>query len=107
VDVQDGEQGSVLTAYRSILAERKRHPALVGGSIRFLDAEGDLLAFVREADGERLLCVFNFAGEGAGWILPPEIGDIEMIDLAVDAAGVLESTSLALPALGSFLGKIS
>jgi hypothetical protein len=39
-------------------------------------------------------------------ILPPEIGDIEPIDLAVDAAGVLEITSLALPALGSFLGKI-
>ncbi|RVC47921.1 alpha-glucosidase, partial [Mesorhizobium sp. M00.F.Ca.ET.038.03.1.1] len=42
VDIQDGEGGSVLAAYRSILALRKRHPALIAGSIRFLEAEGDV-----------------------------------------------------------------
>ncbi|MDX8524524.1 alpha-glucosidase family protein [Mesorhizobium sp. MSK_1335] len=107
VDVQDGRDGSVLSAYRSILALRKRHPALIGGSIRFLDAEGDLLAFVREGGGEKLLCVFNFAGEPAGWTLPAEFGQIEAIDLAVDASGFPEEGALILPPLGCFLARIA
>ena len=36
---------------------------LVGGAIEFLDADDDVLAFIRSIDGERLLCVFNFAGD--------------------------------------------
>ncbi|WP_036257688.1 alpha-glucosidase family protein [Mesorhizobium sp. WSM3224] len=107
VDVQDGWDGSVLSAYRSILALRKHHPALVGGSIRFLDAEGDLLVFVREGGGERLLCAFNFAGEPAGWTLPAEFGQVEAIDLAVDASGSLGEGGLALPPLGGFLARIA
>ncbi|TGV73745.1 DUF3459 domain-containing protein, partial [Mesorhizobium sp. M00.F.Ca.ET.158.01.1.1] len=75
-DVQNGEEQSVLSVYRSTLALRRQHPALVGGSIRFLDAEGDMLAFIREGDGERLLCVFNFAGEPATWPLLPDIGTV-------------------------------
>ena len=106
VDVQDGQHGSVLSAYRAILALRKRHPALVGGSIRFLDAEGDVLAFVRDGGGERLLCVFNFAGEPTDWALPAAIGGVEPIDLAVDGAGALDGASLGLPALGCYLGRI-
>jgi alpha-glucosidase len=110
VDIQDGEGGSVLAAYRSILALRKRHPALIRGSVRFLDAEGDVLAFLREHEDERLLCVFNFAAEPAKWALPAEIRDVEMTALAVDVAGVLggvvEESVLALPPLGSFVGRI-
>jgi len=106
VDVQDGQDGSVLAAYRSVLALRKRHQALVGGSIRFLDAEGDVLAFVREGGGERLLCVFNFAGEPAAWGMPAEFGQIEPIGLAVDASGSSEDCMVALPALGCFLARL-
>ncbi|RWG57289.1 MAG: DUF3459 domain-containing protein, partial [Mesorhizobium sp.] len=89
VDVQEGEDGSVLAAYRSMLALRKRHPALIAGSIRFLGAEGDVLAFIRQRENENLLCVFNFAGEPANWTLPAEISDVEITVLAVDVAGVL------------------
>ncbi|RWE72133.1 alpha-glucosidase family protein [Mesorhizobium sp.] len=110
VDIQDGEGGSVLAAYRSILGLRRRHPALIAGSIRFLEAEGDVLAFIRQQEDERLLCVFNFAAEPANWALPAEIGDVEITALAVDVAGVLggvvEESALALPPLGSFVGRI-
>ncbi|MBZ9885507.1 alpha-glucosidase family protein [Mesorhizobium sp. CA10] len=110
VDVQNGEERSVLAAYRSILALRKSHPALIAGSIRFLEAEGDVLAFLRERDGERLLCVFNFSTEATGWALPTEIGEAEITAFDVDAAGVLtgvvEDSVLALPPLGSFVGRI-
>ena len=38
---------------------RGRHPALRRGSIRYTCGKGPLLAFVRETEGERLLCIFN------------------------------------------------
>ncbi|MDX8491540.1 alpha-glucosidase family protein [Mesorhizobium sp. VK22B] len=110
VDIQNREDGSVLAAYRSILALRKRHPALIAGSIRFLEAEGDVLAFIRQHEDEKLLCVFNFAGEPANWTLPAEIRDVEITALAVDVAGVLggvlEEIALALPPVGCFVGRI-
>ncbi|WP_292089525.1 alpha-amylase family glycosyl hydrolase, partial [Mesorhizobium sp.] len=110
VDVQEGEDGSVLAAYRSMLALRKRHPALIAGSIRFLEAEGDVLAFIRQHENENLLCVFNFAGEPANWTLPAEISDVEITVLAVDVAGVLGGVlgeiALALPPVGCFVGRI-
>ncbi|MER9867854.1 alpha-glucosidase family protein [Mesorhizobium sp. M0136] len=105
VDVQNGEQTSVLASYRAMLALRKQHPALVRGSIRFLDAEGDVLAFIREGGDEKLLCVFNFADEPAGWQLPPDLEAIEPRDLG-GAAGVLQERTLSLPPLGCFFGQI-
>ncbi|TPI61417.1 DUF3459 domain-containing protein [Mesorhizobium sp. B3-1-7] len=111
VDVQHGEGGSVLATYRSILALRRRHPALIQGSIRFLEAEGDVLAFIRQHEDEKLLCVFNFAAEPANWALPAEIRDTEVTALAVDVAGVLggvlEEVALALPPVGCFVGRIA
>src|SRR5690606_3385773 len=59
VDVQDVDDLSVLAHYRAVLALRRAHPALVSGTIRLLEAEGDVLAFIREGGGEKLLCVFN------------------------------------------------
>ena len=76
VDVQAADPGSVLTCYRDMLARRKAHKALVSGSIRFLDAQGDVLAFLREAEGETLLCAFNFSGETVLWALPAEVGPL-------------------------------
>ncbi|MBW8908110.1 MAG: alpha-glucosidase C-terminal domain-containing protein, partial [Mesorhizobium sp.] len=111
VDVENGEDHSVLSAYRSVLALRKRHPALTIGSIRFLEAEGDVLAFIREGDGEKLVCVFNFAGDQAAWTLPPELADVELVALEIDSsgvlAGVLEEATLALPPLGCFIGRVA
>jgi alpha-glucosidase len=106
VDIQDGEPGSVLAAYRSILALRKRHPSLIVGSIRFLEAEDDVLAFVREQGDERLLCVFNFAGEPANWTLPVDLGAVESIALG-GASAVIGEGGLSLPPLGFFVGRTS
>jgi alpha-glucosidase len=103
VDVQDADTTSVLTSYRAALALRREHEALITGSIRFLDAEGDVLAFLRDGGGERLLCVFNFAGEPGNWPLPPDIGAVAKLD---GDAAVLEEAELSLPALGYFLGRL-
>lgn len=103
VDIQNGEEKSVLANYRAMLSLRKQHAALTQGSIRFLDAEGDVLAFIREGGGEKLLCVFNFAEEPARWPLPQGIDVAETIDLGAGAA--LQEKILSLPRLGCFLGR--
>ncbi|TIO07751.1 MAG: DUF3459 domain-containing protein [Mesorhizobium sp.] len=103
VDAQNGEGKSVLASYRAMLALRKRHPALVRGSIHFLDAEGDVLAFIRDGGDEKLLCVFNFADDPAIWPLPQDIGVAETIDLG--AGGALQDDALSLPPLSCFLGR--
>jgi alpha-glucosidase len=104
-DIQESAPGSVLSRYRDVLALRKRHPALVQGSIIFLDAADEVLAFVREADGERLLCVFNFAQEAAAWLLPDAAASATLIPLG-DGATSLQGKSVMLPPLGAFLARI-
>ena len=56
---------------KHIIAVRKRHPALARGEIEFVEVEGGrILAFMREGEGERLLCVFNLSREEAKYALP-------------------------------------
>lgn len=105
VDAQAGDAGSVLRHYRSMLGLRRAHPALATGSIRFLDAEGDVLAFVREGGGERLLCVFNFGDGPADWPLPKELGPAGAVDAAGGGAA-LRGGGLSLPELAWFVGKL-
>ncbi|TNE65839.1 MAG: DUF3459 domain-containing protein [Alphaproteobacteria bacterium] len=61
---------SPLHALRKFLAFRKGEPALLTGSITFLEAPEPVLTFVREQDGRRLLCVFNLGTETASYTGP-------------------------------------
>ena len=79
---------------------------MISGSLRFLDTEGDVLAFVREAEGDRLICVFNFADEPASWALS-DLGAVEAIDLGLDNTGGLDDGNVVLPGLGCFLGRLA
>jgi alpha-glucosidase len=69
-DRQAADPGSTLAYARQLLALRRQHPALVHGDSTLIDAPADLVAFVREADGERVLCVFNL-GETSATFTPP------------------------------------
>ena len=60
---QDGRDGSVLERYRKVLAFRRESAALRRGRTRFLDVPEPLLVFVREHEGEALLCAFNLSGD--------------------------------------------
>ena len=58
---QDGDPASMLTLYRTALAERRRNPALGDGTLSWdEDVPVDVLSFVREP-GFR--CVVNFGPE--------------------------------------------
>ena len=103
---QKRDDQSVLARLSGGAGLAQAHPALVGGSIRFLDAEGDVLAFIREGGGERLLCVFNFSDRPVSWSLPPGLGRVEAVDFAGNGAALRDGT-LALPGLHGFIGRLA
>ncbi|SDN65101.1 alpha-glucosidase [Halomonas shengliensis] len=70
VSRQQEDPASVLNATRRLLAFRSEHPALVAGELTLVDVGEALLGFVREGEGERLLCVFNLTGEPRSTRLP-------------------------------------
>ncbi len=65
VDQQNGRNDSVLAKYRELLATRRRHPALVRGSLGKVSVNGKVLSFERELDGERILCLYNLGTDVA------------------------------------------
>jgi alpha-glucosidase len=65
VSEQEREPSSVLQFARSFLKLRRTHPALKLGDISAVEAKDPVLAFVREHEAERLLCVFNLSRERA------------------------------------------
>ncbi|HJW13012.1 MAG TPA: alpha-amylase family glycosyl hydrolase, partial [Albitalea sp.] len=70
VDQQEGRADSTLAFYRRLLHWRRGHPALVKGTIELLPTHPQVLAFLREHQGERMLCAFNFSERPASWPLP-------------------------------------
>ncbi len=70
VAAQEADPDSVLNAFRAFMRWRKAQPALVRGSIAFLDTPEPVLAFVREGEGQRLLAAFNLSGSPATLQLP-------------------------------------
>jgi maltose alpha-D-glucosyltransferase/alpha-amylase len=62
VEGQQGHVSSLLNWMRRLIAVRKRHCAFGRGSLEFLYPRNRrILAFMREIEGERLLCVVNLS----------------------------------------------
>ncbi len=62
VEAQQRDASSLLNWTRRMIQVRKTHAALGRGSLSFLYPRNrKILAFVREHDGQKLLCVFNLA----------------------------------------------
>ena len=100
VDAQEHDADSVLNHYRAALAFRRNQKALVEGSFRFVAEENDILAFIREAENERLLCVFNFGRMAVDWEAPDELGSLQVLD-APGFAPRLSDRTIGVAALGA------
>ena len=61
VEAERRDPRSMLALFRALADLRRRTPALHLGSYRSLDAGDDVLAYVREQDGARVLVVLRFA----------------------------------------------
>ncbi len=94
VEAQDADAGSVLNAARAFLQWRKTQPALVLGSIRFLDAPPSILAFVREHEGSRMLVAFNLGQASVEWRAPE---GIELLEAPGASAATLRDGRLHFP----------
>ena len=88
-DTQTSDETSVLAHYRRLLAFRRNHPALRTGTIRFLDAPEDVLAFARLGGGEEIVCLFNLGKTKARVAAPGVLTPLDGTGFtpALDAAG--------------------
>ena len=91
---QAGDPQSILAHYRRLIAFRNAHPALRNGAIDLLDAPGDVLAFIREGHGERLLCLFNLGSGEAVFSIPKGLTAAPLT--GHDFAGALQDAGRAV-----------
>ena len=62
IDLQEKDAGSFLHFTRKMIAFRKKHAAFKNGDMDFLDSPDDeLIAFTRQDDKARFLCLFNLS----------------------------------------------
>jgi len=94
LDVQEADPGSVLHAYREIIAFRQSNASLRLGDTRFLDTPEPVLAFLREAGDEAILCVFNLSTSAISATLGGTVA------LTGPAVASLDGDRLHLPANG-------
>lgn len=63
VDIQESTPGSQLAFTRSLLGWRKNQPALLQGKTIIIDNPGDVFSFLRQSEGQTILCLFNMSGK--------------------------------------------
>ncbi len=64
-DAQEADPTALLHAYRHLLQWRRSVPELMQGDLSLLPADKQVLAYVREFQGSRLLCAFNLSAKPA------------------------------------------
>ncbi len=69
---QRAEPSSLLNLYRRLIALRHLRPALTHGAYRPMTVAGDVMAFVREVEGDRVLVALNFTAGPAAVSLPSD-----------------------------------
>ncbi|WP_133501057.1 alpha-glucosidase family protein [Cognatilysobacter terrigena] len=104
VSTQQADPSSVLNAVRAFLRWRHTQPALVEGSIRFLDTPEPVLAFVREQASERLLVAFNLSAQPVTCTL--DVGTATTLDAPGIDTGGIDAGTLQLPAHGALFARL-
>ncbi|WP_442679828.1 alpha-amylase family glycosyl hydrolase [Sphingomonas sp. ASY06-1R] len=70
VAVEAADPASMLALHRALLALRRAHPALAIGTVRLIAAEGDVLAYERFHQGEKIVVALNLGGQEQAVTLP-------------------------------------
>jgi alpha-glucosidase len=71
VAAEAADPDSMLTLYRDLLRLRRAYPALSIGDVRLLRAEGDVLAYERIYEGERIVVALNLGERPQPVSCPP------------------------------------
>lgn len=100
VSVQEGSDTMPLRHVRRFLGWRQEHLVMKRGKIEFHDTQGDVLAFSRSFEGERVLAVFNL-GETHASFAYANLGPISPL-AGHGFGGRLEGTGISLDPLDAF-----
>lgn len=107
VEGESADPRSSLTLYRRLLALRHDHPALHAGAMTLLDTPLPVVAFLREAGGERFLTALNLSA-GAQTVALPALGRGAIaLSTTLDREGTADLASLALRPNEGVLIKLS
>ena len=101
-----GDPQSVLARYRQLIAFRKAHTALRSGTIVLTDAPADVLAFVREAAGERVFCAFNLGRAEASVTAPGGAKITALAGHGFTSTIAGDGLSVRVPSAGAFFGRL-
>jgi alpha-glucosidase len=63
VEMQRRDPGSIFLSYRTLIALRRRYPALVQGALHSVRAENGVLTFIREYREDRIMVALNLTAE--------------------------------------------
>jgi len=108
VEAQSRDAGSMLTLYRRLIALRRRQPALNRGNYEALETEGEVLAYARNGEGQRLVVLLNFGASPAP--ISPALTPRQPIVLAsTDAARAefIQGPLVLAPCEGVVIGTAS
>ncbi|WEX76571.1 alpha-glucosidase family protein [Sinorhizobium numidicum] len=105
VDAQTGIAGSVLEHYRQTLEFRRAHQSLIDGDMTFIGSNQDVLTFIREGNGERLLFVFNLTREPQTVQLAIDTAVAEVQPMPGFAPAFADN-AIALAGLDVFCGRL-
>ncbi|MEN9559999.1 MAG: hypothetical protein RLZZ502_1210 [Pseudomonadota bacterium] len=99
VNVQEGDAHSHLHFYRQLLRWRKGQQALIVGEIDLLPLQGEVLAFVRSHENERVLCAFNLGAQAVSVSAKGSLID----GSGLSGASLSEDTLTLAPYSGAFV----
>jgi alpha-glucosidase len=105
VAAQETDPASVLAYARLLLAARRGSAALKLGTLSLVEAPLPVIAFLREADGETLICVFNLGHEPARFSCPP-LSRAEPLDDWGCGRATFSPAGLKLGPLSAWFGKL-
>jgi alpha-glucosidase len=106
VDAQQADDKSLLKYYTQLLMWRRSVPALIKGSMQLLPKDPQVLAFVREHLGVKVLCVFNFSAEARTFELPEELAHAVELSGSGLSGGTLQNKCVQLSPWGGLFASV-
>jgi alpha-glucosidase len=106
VDKQQADAASLLNYYTQLLMWRRGQPAMIKGSMQLLPKDSQILAFVREHLGVKVLCVFNFSANDAIFNVPEALGNAIDMPGSGLSGGYLQNNCVQLTPWGGLFARI-
>jgi len=104
VSKQEVDSHSVLAYARKVLSGRRGSRALTSGGIAVVESPAPMLAYVREYEDERVLCVFNMSRE-AQHFEDPRIATGQVLEFGCGTARV-EDGGLTMGSLSAWFARV-